>query len=272
MFQNLTGPFSLDPSVRIGNLRKVANETSGWMDEENIDITMHLTKMQWHFRIYGSVGEIGVYYGKYASVLATFTATEHGEKFFICDIFGDPLHMKVIDAVGRKDKFEHTMNQVGFSMNHADKNKRIHVFHDSSIYMSKAVYKTMNLPAFRFYSIDGNHLQPFVLHDVEHVACVLRDGGIISIDDFTHSVWKGVNKALTYFMKLYGLNVIVPLIETWKVTCKLYMCTTSWYDTYMRYIEEQGLDETLNLCKVTKEIREHNFTLYQVCPEQKTKY
>ena len=156
------------------------------MAEEHIDITMHLTRMHWHFKIYGSVGEIGVYYGKYASVLATFTATEYGERLFICDIFGNPIHMKLRTYLGRKDKFENAMNQVGFSMNHEDESKRIRVFDDSSIYLSKAVYKSMDLPAFRFYSIDGNHFVPYTLHDVEHVTCVLREGGIISIDDFTN--------------------------------------------------------------------------------------
>ena len=267
LFQNLTGPSSLDPSLRIGNVREVAKNTKGWMTEAQLEITMHLTKMQWHFKIYGSVGEIGVYYGKYASVLATLTATEYGERFFICDIFGNPIHMKLRTYLGRKDKFENTMNQVGFSMEHEDESKRIRVFDDSSMYLSKAVYKTMDLPAFRFYSIDGNHFEPFTLHDVEHVTCVLRDGGIISIDDFTNTNWKGVKGALTYFMKMYGSNVIVPLIETWK----LYMCTASWYDTYMEYIEEQGLDKTLNLCKVTKQVLGLKLTLYQSCPQKKTK-
>ena len=181
LFQNLTGPSGLDPSLRIGNMRKVVAKTGGMMGIEQIDLTMHLTKMQWHFKIYGSVGEIGVFYGKYASVLATFTATEYGERFFICDIFGNPIHMKLRTYLGRKDKFENTMNEIGFSMKHEDESRRIHMFDDSSIYLNKAVYKTMNLPAFRFYSIDCNHYEPYVLHDVEHVTCVLRDGGIISI-------------------------------------------------------------------------------------------
>ena len=266
LFKNLTGPSGLDPSLRIGNMRKVAAKTSGWMKAEHIDLMMHLTKMQWHFKIYGSVGEIGVFYGKYASVLATFTATEYGERFFICDIFGNPLHMKLRTFLGRKDKFEKTMNEIGFSINHKDESKRIRVFDDSSIYLNKAVYKTMNLPAFRFYSIDGNHYEPYVLHDVEHVACVLRDGGIISIDDINNKNWKGVKQALDYFMKLYTAKVIVPFIETFK----LYMCTTSWYDTYMKYIEDQRLDETLSLCRVTKVMLGVNFTLYQGCKRKKT--
>ena len=224
--------------------------------------------MQWHFKIYGSVGEIGVYYGKYASVLATFTATEHGERFFVCDIFGNPIHMKLKTYLGRKDMFEKAVNQVGFSMNHKDERKRIRVFDDSSVFLSKAVYKAMNLPSFRLYSIDGNHFEPYVLHDVEHVTCVLRDGGIISIDDINNKEWEGVKGALAYFMKMYGANVIVPLIETWK----LYMCTANWYDTYMKYIEQQGLDKTLNLCKVTKEFLGLEFTLYKACRRKKINY
>ena len=265
LFQNLTGPSSLDPTQRIGNVREVAEETSGWLNNEHIDLMMHLTKMQWHFKIYGSVGEIGVYYGKYATVLATFTATEYGERFFVCDIFGNPMHMKLRTYLGRKDKFEKAMNKVGFSIKHRDESKRIRVFEDSSMYLSKAVYKTMNLPAFRFYSIDGNHFEPYTLHDVEHVTCVLREGGIISIDDFTNDNWKGVRGALAHFMKMYGDNVIVPLIESWK----MYLCTASWHDTYMRYIEEQGIDKSLNLCKVTKQVLGLKFTLYQFCvPER----
>ena len=76
------------------------------MREGHIDTVKFFSQMQWKFGIFGSVGEIGVYYGKFASVLATFTATDHGERFFICAIFGNPKHMKMKTEEGRKDKFE----------------------------------------------------------------------------------------------------------------------------------------------------------------------
>ena len=222
--------------------------------------------MQWHFKIFGSVGEIGVFYGKFASVLATFTATEHGERFFVCDIFGNPKHMKLKTFEGRKDMFENAMNQVGFSIYHGDEEKKVRVFDDSSAYLSKSVYKTMILPAFRFYSIDGNHFLPYALHDIVHVTCVLREGGIIAIDDINVRGLKGVKQAVFYYMKMYSADVIVPLIENYK---KLYMCTPAWYDTYMKYIEEKRLYVTLNLCKVSKEVLDFNFTWYQDCSQKK---
>ena len=261
--QTLTGPVTLKTSSMMDNVRDIATKTKGWMRSQHIDTIKHLTQMQWSYGIYGSVGEIGVYYGKLASVLATFTATEYGERFFVCDIFKNPKHyMKVKTAIGRKDEFEKTMKSVGFSMYTNNEPKRIRVWDDSSIYLSKLLYKTMNLPSFRMYSIDGNHFEPFVLNDLKHVSCVLREGGIIAVDDYDTQSKPGIKSALRYFMKMYGSNVVVPLVI---VRPKIYLCTASWHERYMTYIGKNGIDKAMRWCKRTREVLDIKSTLYQKC-------
>ena len=261
--QTLTGPMTLKTSSMMGSVRDVATKTKGWMGSAHIDTVRHFTEMQWSYGIYGSVGEIGVYYGKLASVLATFTATDYGERFFVCDIFINPKHyMKVRTAIGRKEEFEKTMKLVGFSMFTNDEPKRIRVWDDSSIYLSKLLYKTMNLPSFRMYSIDGNHFEPFVLNDLKHVSCVLREGGIIAVDDYDNAEKPGIKSALKYFMKMYGSNVIVPLVTVFP---KIYLCTASWHDKYMTYIAENGIDKAMKWCKQTKVVLDIESTLFQPC-------
>ena len=260
--QTITGPQHLNASMRTSNVINVAMAAKGWMSKHHIKTVQHLTQMQWSYGIYGSVGEIGVYYGKFASVLATFTATEYGERFFICDIFRNPKHMKLKTAKGRKEEFEKTMNLVGFSMYTDDEPKRIRVWDDSSIYMSKMLYKAMKIPSFRLYSIDGNHFQPYVLHDLEHVTCALREGGIIAVDDYINNKTPGIKGALKHFMKMYGNNVIVPLVI---IHNKMYLCTASWYQKYMEYIADKGIDKVMNWCKRTKLVLEVNSTIYKQC-------
>ena len=226
--------------------------TEGWLNEVHIVITKELTTMQWSFGIYGSVGEIGVYFGKYSAVLASFMATDYGERIFICDIFGNQKHMNFKTEEGRKDIFEGVMNVVGFSMFSNKESKHIRVWDDSSLYLTKSLYVAMDLPAFRFFSIDGNHHEAFVLHDLTHVTCILREGGIIAVDDFLNLTWPGVKKAINLFFRMYGTDVIRPSVIQ---RPKLYFCSASWHSTFMKYIKEKKIDKLMGWCDVTS-----NFT------------
>ena len=259
--QKLTGP-PLDAEVRSGNVRHIALTTKGWMLESHIDTVKFVSQMQWKFGIFGSVGEIGVYYGKFASVLATYTATEYGERFFVCDIFGNPKHMKMKTEEGRKDKFEQAMNQVGFSMYGQNEPKRVRVWDDSSLYLSKMSYKAMGLAAFRFFSIDGNHHEPYVLGDLVHVTCILREGGIIAMDDYGNSKWPGVAEAMTNYVIMYGSKIVVPLLI---LRSKMYMCTASWHNTYIKYIEQAGIAKKMHWCQRTKNVLGIRSTVYTNC-------
>ena len=237
-------------------LRSAIDHMDGMVSTTYIDVVHFLTNMQWSFGIYGSVGEIGVYHGKYAAMLAYHMALDIGERMFVCDIFGKQEHMKLKTELAAVKHFESNMNKVGFSLYTDNEARRIRVFDDSSMYLSKLLYIQMGLPAFRFYSIDGSHHFPYVFNDLRHVACSLRKGGIISSDDILFKGWPEVQKAHAQFFTIFGNNTIKPLLY---VRNKLHSCDASYYNQYMEYIEQHPIP---GIKKVTDNRFGQTFTYY----------
>ena len=154
------------------------------------------------------------------------------------------------------------MNGVRFSMYGQNEPKRVRVWDDSSLYLSKMSYKAMGLAAFRFFSIDGNHHEPYVLGDLVHVTCILREGGIIAMDDYINSKWPGVVQAMTNYMVMYGSKIVVPLLILYP---NMYLCTASWHNTYIKYIEQAGIAKKMHWCQHTKNVLGINSTFYTSC-------
>ena len=209
------------------------NRIAGWCDAQtHAPLARDLSVMQWDHGVVGSVGEIGVYMGKYSSILGFVTNTAIGERFFAADIFENKT--RVSQEQGRQLTYINTMKHVGFSPNSADPTKKLYLFSDSSMYLSKLLFLRWNLPAVRMFSIDGGHLRPIVLNDFEKAACVMREGGIIIFDDpfNTHAE---VRQAIVDFYDYYGSKAYKPLIY---ISNKLFICTSDFHTRYMTYIRK----------------------------------
>ena len=219
-----------------------------------------VTAMQWSFGIFGSVGEIGVYDGRLTALMAVNMAPDVGERLFVCDIFGDIKHMKIFTNNAKKQIFEDNMKKVGYSLSHENEKRRIRLWQDSSMYLSKNVLLKMKIPTFRLYSIDGNHHYPFILNDLNHVTCVLRDGGVIVIDDVVKNEWADVTGSVKQYMMFVDTNVVKPLLHLGR---KLYLCTASWYPKYWTYLATKRKD--LRLCETSNNNFGGNFTYLAEC-------
>ena len=111
------------------------NRIAGWCDAQtHAPLARELSVMQWDHGVVGSVGEIGVYRGKYSSILGFVTNTAIGERFFAADIFENKTRVSKVQ--GRQSIY--TMKHVGFSPNSADPAKKLYLFSDSSL---KLVFK-----------------------------------------------------------------------------------------------------------------------------------
>lgn len=223
-----------DLVINRDTFRQQIDNISGWMDLVHYDLVRDLTKMQRGYDIVGSVGEIGVYHGRHATVLALNTDTKAGEQFFICEIF-DKKELYLHNSGADRAIVFQNLEATGFTIDSEDPTKRLHIWADSSTYLTKEVFKTMGLPAFRFFSVDGSHFDAVVFHEIITVLCIIRDGGIISFDDAYSRQSPGVNKALRDFTKVFGDNLVWPLIYS---ANKMYATTKSYYSTYIAYIEE----------------------------------
>ena len=148
---------------------------------------------------------------------------------FAADIFEHKDQFS--NELGSFDVFVKNIQQWGFHPDSLDPSKKLYIWTDSSVYLSKELFLSWDLPSFRLLSIDGSHQYPIVLNDIIKAVCLLRAGGIISIDDLPS--WPGVSAAVRYFFALFGTNVVRPLLL---VSNKLYLCTSEEGASYMRYI------------------------------------
>ena len=204
----------------------------GWCNvDRQMPFTTDISRMQWSHGVYGSVGEIGVYMGKYSSILALNTNTAAGERFFAADIFNKKTKMSTVQ--GNVNKFLQTMQLWGLSVYSNQSANRLHLWYDSSAFLNKAVFHSWNLPAFRLLSIDGGHVRPIVLKDFEIAACVLREGGIIAFDDALNFHQNGVRFGIQDFFRIHGARAFKPLVF---YRSKLFVCTSAYFDLYFQYI------------------------------------
>ena len=221
--------------------RQQIENIKGWLHGNiQIDIVGEVTQMQWDHGIFGSVGEIGVYWGKFTSVLASYMRVDWGERLFICDIFDNPKyqHLVLKPTEARRREFEESLNRVGFSLKSEVESRQIRVFDDSSLFLTKQVYRKMGLPAFRLYSVDGSHLESYVINDMKEVSCALRPGGIIILDDASNERHWRVKLAIQSFMKEYGADFIRPFLL---IRFKLYLCTSDYWQKYFEYFTKHDL-------------------------------
>eukprot|EP00823_Brevimastigomonas_motovehiculus_P003666 TRINITY_DN2277_c0_g1_i1.p1 TRINITY_DN2277_c0_g1~~TRINITY_DN2277_c0_g1_i1.p1 ORF type:complete len:351 (-),score=81.08 TRINITY_DN2277_c0_g1_i1:271-1323(-) len=164
----------------------------GWLAVENILLVHYLSIIQHQLGITGSIGEIGIHHGKFFIGIA-HTAWQ-GETIFALDIF-DKQNLN-IDHSGEGDYaiFESNARRYGIDLSH------VHVVAASSDSITPAYFPAHSIPRFRMFSVDGGHTASITLNDLSLIGCVLKDGGVIVLDDFTNLQWLGVQEGAYEYM------------------------------------------------------------------------
>ena len=251
----------IDPEV-IDIIRRIY----GYTNIIHFSVVRHISQMQWNFGIYGSVGEIGVYEGKFTSMLAVHLAPEFEERLFICDTFKDYDHLDDEVKEANLETFEEHMKKLNYSVQSKTEPLRIRMWDDRSVFLSKAVYVQMELPAFRLYSLHGSTDPNDILFDLQHVSCVLRDGGVVILHEEVESHHNFTRSPLREFISLYGQNILLPFLRTHH---KLYICPSEWHSKYVSYIDKRGIAEKLNLCSRSTSEFGPSIELYAPCAVDK---
>lgn len=81
----------------------------------------------------------------------------------------------------------------------------------NSMLLSAQNFTSRGYPAFRFLSVDGGHTLEITLHDMMVASCLVRDGGIVVLDDFPNPSWMGVAEALMHFV--HAQDRLVPFMH-----------------------------------------------------------
>jgi hypothetical protein len=146
-------------------------------------ITEVLMRLQAFLGLRGDVAEIGVLEGVYLRQLYSFL---NGNE--VCYAV-DPY----IELPDLKEKVKSD-----FEVSYGLKNQ-VRFLYESSLDLSPEMLHRKGSPGIRFFSIDGNHTEKYVLNDLIIAQRMLVNGGIIAIDDYFDRYSPGVSVGMTRF-------------------------------------------------------------------------
>lgn len=193
----------------------------GWLHVEAALLTAQLSAAQHAAGLRGDLLEIGVYKGKYLSVLCRASAP--GEKVVGIDLF-----------IGAEDAAMIAMVTDSVCANIAaacgDAARLEILVADSLALTVPELRARAKADSFRFISIDGGHTREVVYHDLELASAVLADGGIIALDDAFNHTTPGVIEGITEFF-FRNKPALAPFAHCYN---KLFVTTPSHHARYLQ--------------------------------------
>jgi SAM-dependent methyltransferase len=164
----------------------------GWLIDDAAYLTSTLMRLQTKTGVTGSIFEIGVFAGKYLSLLYHLSADKRDRVLGLDTFEWYPkakVETKFATLFGKPARL--TL-QTG----------------DSTKATPGDLLSILGSPA-RFISVDGAHTSAAVLHDLNLAERLLAPGGIVAIDDFLNPRAIGVSEgAYRYFLTREGRGLI----------------------------------------------------------------
>jgi membrane-associated protease RseP (regulator of RpoE activity) len=161
----------------------VVDKIEGWLNRVASLRTMDILSNQERSGFKGSLLEIGIYNGKYFSVLAR-SAQRMGDRLVGVDTFQWKSENDVMSALALSSETSSVKVEFVRSFSHEC---------DPQSLLSKLETRP------RFISIDGSHHAPDVLLDLELSEDIVSTRGVIAVDDFINPVALGVNEGVHLF-------------------------------------------------------------------------
>ena len=214
----------------------------GWLHDYTALRTLDILDWQTSNGIRGPVFEIGVYAGRYFSLLM-FSAQKAGDEAFGLDTFqwvGISDVEKNLASIGPIDKSVHLIK--GFS----------------TAYTKADLAPKLKTPP-RFISIDGSHEYEDVMWDLRLAEDLISAEGIVAIDDFINPVTLGVNQAVNTFFSTHRNLAPVAYIQN-----KLFLVRLHRVDTTVRFIEDRICNLTDNRSRLWVKDRDTSRHLTEV--------
>mmetsp|Transcript_23961 Transcript_23961/g.66555 ORF Transcript_23961/g.66555 Transcript_23961/m.66555 type:complete len:438 (-) Transcript_23961:452-1765(-) len=218
-----------------------AKRVFGYMQDTAGYAAALLTAEQHRLGIFGAAGEVGVHHGLFFLAIALF-ADRDRERLFAIDVFED--QGKNVDRSGKGDfeKFSENLAKFGLQPVVVQTGRRPNVetssrrddvptsslntkpaevaadllvrpvatFRSASNEVHPAHLCDALSSPIRMASIDGGHTGNITYHDLTLFNCALAEGGILWIDDFSHSYWPGVQDGTSRFFHLHPNNRLAP--------------------------------------------------------------
>lgn len=198
------------------SLYESVESTPGWLYKVTALRTIDILDWQVSNGISGNLLEIGVYCGKYFTLLVDSAIKGHGHAYGIDTFqFSSPDQVATFLHIGHKGKEDnkHTL--------WTDQSTRV-----------PATRIASEAGPLRFISIDGAHDYENVYRDLVLCDQIVSVDGLIAADDFLNPVAIGVNQAVNKFLS--EPRAVVPVAYT---ANKLFLAHRSRQDDYRKAFE-----------------------------------
>lgn len=200
-------------------LKEIVQGINGWLIDYTAIRTMDLLEWQRRHPCHGPLLEIGVFAGRYFSILAR---ASEGDRLIGIDTF---------QYIG-----EQTVRDNIASLDHG----QIRLIKKASReFTTKDLLVELAAPA-RFISVDGSHEADDVLHDLELAEELISDCGIIAADDFLNPLTLGVNEAINkFFLKPRRVTSFAYIAN------KLFLCRPDLAQELRDFVEGAARNDTI---------------------------
>ncbi len=204
-------------------LSSVVAKIPGWLHDFTALRTIEMMKFQEAASTSGPLLEIGVFRGRYFSIMLD-SAIRTG-----ADIFGIDTFQYVQEAVV----------QSGLRAFFGDNMSRVHLIRGASTEFDAAALLQLLGQKPRFISIDGSHDKEDVYLDLVLCDAVLANDGIIAVDDFLNPHAIDVNEAVHLYFQVP--RRIAPFGYT---PNKLFLCRPAQLERHRTMLHHSVLDDT----------------------------
>jgi len=192
-------------------------EIDGWCGDDAAYLTLWLMKFQLELGNDSPVLEIGVYKGKYLSVLY-HQARRTAQSVVGIDTFQWSSREDLISIFRRLFGSVERLSLVS---------------EDSSILKPSQVIEMLGGKQASFISVDGDHSPQGVQSDLMLSKALLSDGGIVAVDDFLNPKAIGVSEGFYRFCFETAGHSLRPFVYC---ANKLFCADRAYYDMYTRAI------------------------------------
>ena len=213
------------------NLRKYQSEgfklIEGWCSEQlfaTIDLLASAS-----INKSGGCLEIGVHHGKFYILLNQVIPST--ETSYAVDVFHNQ-HLNIDwSGSGSLEIFRSNLEKYDA---HQGTNTKV-IIGDSTDY-GLELEKRIGPGSLRLISIDGGHSVEHTVNDLLLANRLVKNEGVVILDDVMNYHWPGVMEGLSKFMSTSPTLVPFAIGEN-----KLYLCKLSFQDFYFRYFSESPL-------------------------------
>ncbi len=183
-------------------------------------VTCGLMRIQSEFGVTGPVVELGAFEGRF--FIALSKALKDGERALGIDTFEWP-NPQVID------RFEANCVRQGVPTE-----KRITWKADSNKMSAEELLGKLGGEKVRLIHVDGEHTQAALTKDLALATTVIRDGGVIVLDDMLHPGYPTLMVAVQAYLDSHPDMTVLCIIDRESIfaATKFILCQKSWFKKY----------------------------------------